>query len=217
MPAQIVPLKKRPRYRKRAVPKVSKNVKRYVNSHISRAISTRQEHKYLSVSNSSVSMPAASYVTSISDISTGTTDSQRVGDAVRLGTLRINFSILKNSSASSTLARVVIFQWADSDQPGAPTGSDIFTNYGTYPAVTTLRHDPLRSKTLRVMADKVYVLDDTDPLVYQSLVLKPASKKLQYDSGGPSGTNKIFMCLLSDQITYGPAMTYMTKLNFTDS
>lgn len=220
MPPQVVSYKKKSTRSRKAAPKVSKNVKKYVSQHIRSAISGTLEHKYWSLDAVNVSMPAVGNVYSMCDVPAGTGDSTRVGDQIRLGSFRINFKIEKNTTDTdpSRQARVIIFQWVDTDAVATPTASSILQDYFNYPTLSMLRHDALRAKTFRVMYDKTFNLDNDDPAVGVSTVLKAPGRKLQYDNGGPSGYNKIFLMLLSDaSLGYYPTFSFMSKLNYTDA
>lgn len=220
MPPQVVSYKKKAGSKSRkAAPKVSKNVKKYVSQHIRSAIAGEQEHKYFTLDSLGTSMPATGSVYSMSDVPAGTGDSARVGDQIRLGSFRINFKIERaTTDTDPRQARVIIFQWVDTDAVATPTASSILQDYFNYPTLSMLRHDAIRAKSFRVMYDKVFNLDNDDPMAAVSTVLKAPSRKLQFDNGGPSGYNKIFMCLLSDAVLASqPQISFMTKLNYTDS
>lgn len=218
MPPQNTKLNKKVpnRGKRRPAPKVSKNVRRYVGSTVRRVMSAEQEHKYYLAFNT-VTPSTVGTTYSLSDIPQGTSDVQRVGDKVSLGSLRLNYTLKRNTSSiqDTTSVRIFIFQWADSDSGGAPAAIELY-QAPLYPMTTTLRHDPLRAKTLQVLYDKVITIDADDPSSVNGIVLKMRKRTLQYDTGGPTGTNKVFMNVICDDV-YGPSMEYFAKLNFTDS
>lgn len=216
-PAKITLSKKKPLAWKRRKPKVSKNVARYVKSTVTKAISTRQEHKYWMLDTMGTLMPSSGTVISLCDVPAGTNDTSRVGDSIYLGTFRVNYAITAGSTVGPSRARVIILQWCETDSP-VFTSTNILQDAFNYPTISMLRHDALRSKQFRIMSDKTYTLDTDDPQATASLVLRPPLRKVQYDNGGPTGTNKLYMVLLSNAVLGAqPSIQFMTKLNFTDS
>lgn len=197
-------------------------------------IARSSELKYLPFSSGAAT--TISSTMSISNtpfqIAQGVTDTDRVGDSVNLtGSICFRFNIVNGIGATGdeyNNMRVTFVQWHPNSTPAA---ADIFINgpSGVADVYSQFNHD--KRQMYKVLYDKVYATvgnanaaqtPGTSALqtgvITDYVSLKKAVKHIQYAGGGVTGTNLIYICLVSDSaLATHPNITYTTKLFYRDS
>lgn len=201
---------------------------------VKRLVDSESELKYIAFSSG-----AATSVTSTMNISNspfavpqGVTDSERVGDSLKYcGTLEFRYQCVCAQGATGDVydnIRIVIFQWHPNSTPIAssvfltgPSGSvDIFSTYS---------HD--NRQLFRVLYDKTHCMVGqvnaaitpateavSTGVIHAFIPMKPAQKHTQFAGGGATGTNLIYIALVSDSsAATHPTITYQSKLFFRDA
>lgn len=216
MPTQNTSQKKTLRFKKRKPAKVSKNVQRYVKSAVNKSLANQLEHKFHIHSNNFNANIGGGFQ-KLTQVNNGTSDEGRIGDKLRLGSLRINYGYDRDpASVGNDRVRIIVFQWNDVDGALTPALSEILQTT-TDPILSMIKHDALRAGTISVMYDKVHTLDNDDPYGNASIVLMPKRRNLQFDTGSAYGTGHIFMLALGSNLTHPPGVAMYSKLNYTDA
>lgn len=164
---------------------------------------------------------------SITDIFTpaiGTSDSQRVGDRVKLNHLSLRGFLYCPLQAGNSInfmaqyaVRVVLVQWYPSS---VPVVSDIIQAPGT-------TNSPFKWDTrqmFRVLSDKHYCVvsagSKSNVNIRASVKLsKLKTNKVQFQASSTTGTNKIYLILDSNGGVPGnsPYADFYTRISYTDS
>lgn len=208
-------------YRKKAAPKVSKNVKRYVSNAIKSFDKQTLERKFHVRNDNSISVfngASGGQLFQLTGTSQGDTDQHRDGDRIRLQQLRMNYTMERNSTsvAQSSSIRMIIFQYFDDDTT-SPTLGTVMQN-SVQAMISTLNHDNLKQKKFKVLRELVVTMDDSDPTYTGSIVFPFRARNVQYNAGGVTGTGNVWLLVVgSDATTQEPFFSHYTKVTFTDA
>lgn len=141
---------------------------------------------------------------SITDIAQGNTDSTRIGDKVWMQSIHIKMSLAMNFTNDATTdtrpwkagLRMIVIQWFDNDTYNTPTASKFLGatsgGSGVNNGTRLWNHD--NAEQFWILHDKVYPIDEQNHcLTHVDMILKPVKKKIDFNSGGLSGTNKVYV------------------------
>lgn len=209
--------------------KVSKAVNKAISKKIKLALNANLEKKFLIVSgNQSLSTTwSLIRLTGVPQSSTvDQSDSVRIGDAIRMTSLRLSYSLFYGDSTN--VIRVVAFQYKlqDDNAVTAPVISQIVQSPGTYPFLSTFNHDHLRAGDFHVLYDRVHFLSQTAEdfsNLYKwkrniRLMDKWTTKNIEFIGGTANGKQHIYLAAVSDSGAVShPNMAYYSKLTFTDA
>lgn len=115
-----------------------------------RVYNRNAEHKYIDTQFTQSLTPSA--ITQLTRIQSGTDDITRVGDKVRLSTLRIRGQIL--AADATNAVRMVLFQWHPNTVAQVPSLAGLFQDPGNYNSF--YQHDT--GANFSVFYDKTYYL-----------------------------------------------------------
>jgi len=208
---------------------LSKRQRSEVNSLIHR----QQELKYFSAVATATAVTVTGAITGVPfDVPQGDTDQSRDGDQLMwCGHIDLKLQCVNGQGATADIynnIRYMIFQWHPSSTPtsaaillNGPSGApDIYSNYN---------HD--QRQQYLVLFDRVFTTvgaGNTAPIPNTNIVttglktfrvsLERATKKAQYQAGGATGTNRLYVLYLSDSaLATHPTLAYATKVVFRDS
>jgi len=186
-----------------------------------------QELKYFAYSQVGVSVSSGMFITGGPfDVAQGTGDQQRDGDRLQWCgkiDLKMSFTVQDNYN----VFRFVIFQWHPSS---SPIGTDVFINgpSGVVDYWSQYNHD--NRQQYKILFDKTYVLvgngtagtypgtTSSHIVKHYSISLKKAQKYAQRIGGGLTGTNRMYMAMVSDSsVVPHPVLNCTTKIFFRDS
>jgi len=187
---------------------------------VNRMINSREEYKTFLKGQVAQAMPLTAVITSLSDISQGVTDNNRVGNHIHLKTLKGTLTCL--AADSTNIMRVIIFKWKENDTYNPPTlaqilavgpsgGPDFYSSYA-----------PENPGNYVILKDYQLVgcngSSASNLIQIRKFSIKLSGKVQYFSDGGTSGTNKIFIMWFSDSsaVTH-PAISYNTELSFSDS
>lgn len=151
----------------------------------------------------------------------GTADQNRIGDQIEVKNVELRWSayiqpgfVVVNGSDS---VRVVIFQWT-ADDTTALVPNSVFQSSGfgiSY--LSPYTHDTRYE--YKILYDDIVTLSSNGPDAVDRVVLvNPARKKVQYINGGVTGTNNIYMAIISDNNTANaPLYDYYFRVHFFDA
>jgi hypothetical protein len=192
-------------------PKERKNKKATVGD-VLRLIRKSQEPKYL-VTASSTSYDYAGAVASLSAISQGDTDSNRIGDQVLLDSIEFNCHCY-NGDAVNAL-HFAIFRWIPNSSSPAPTPTLVLQginddNAPNYP----FNHD--NRALFQVVWHKRIIVTAAQCKQFSAKINLQGSP-LQFVAAGTSGMGHMFVLIISDSSTAThPAAPWICKLIYRD-
>lgn len=205
--------RRRKRASRKSKPSLSRGQVKQMNSIASKAISRRAEKKYYLHSNGSSSISDTGYIWPLSDVPQGDTDQTRNGDSLYLRTVRILGDVRAGDTTNA--CRVIVFQWLDDSTP--TVASVLQTTSGVTAVFSPYLHD--QRKKFRIMYDKMFVVaaNGNDAKVFDTKYLRPPIKKVAFTAATTTGSNKIFLLLISDStaVTH-PALTHYSKVTYDD-
>lgn len=154
----------------------------------------------------------------------GDSDQQRVGDEIICGSVKGNYQITLNAGTGTpfTLVRVIIFQWYGVTTP--TINNILSTTVGAAPFHPWNTDQAPSYKILlnRLHTVKAFIRDHTSATYHGVTVrgfkVKPPRKKIHFQAGGTNGSNKLYICIVSDEIITAnePNMYISFKGTFAD-
>lgn len=166
-------------------------------------------------------------LTQITQSTTAQTDQTRLGDQVMLYSIKYKYQI--HSADRYNTVRIIFFQWFPDTTPIVGDVLDASAGYEVYAPYNT-DHAPM----YKIHMDKIHVVNSdvvgyydgtngvTTNFTRASKVFKgkiqPNRKRIQYQGGGTTGSNKIYMITISDSTASShPTVIGTYRLNFTDA
>lgn len=159
---------------------------------------------------------------SVCEISQGDTDSTRDGDQLTMGTISYYLRLVQSSGVGADTynnIRVIIFQWYPQSVPAVTDIVNTTSGLGTM-----FHYNTDKAKSFKIIKDKNYLLQtknsDGVPAVVQfgrRHKVRIGRKKIQFVSGGTTGSNKVYFLFLSDSsVTPHPQINCYVRTNFMD-
>jgi len=203
---------KRKRLRRRGV-KPTAQVKGYQLNRVMRTVKRlipKPEWKNSDVTQSSTIITSTATIVDLFSLSQGTGEGDIIGDKCRLKSWLYRVSITPNTTAGLNYLRLILV--LDHQANGAtPSAADILQAPTDY--TSPLNDD--NGQRFKVLFDKTYTVD-TDAngaqvdKVYRRL-------RALVEMSGSAITNGLFLLQLSDQAMNGPAVTWYSRVRYTDS
>ena len=201
--AETIPLKRSNTVTKREARKIAERV---VNKNV--------EWKYYSVYNNA-NVTTSGSIVDLSAVPQGDTDITRDGDELTASSLGYRYSWVNGDD--NQMCRIIFFQWFPqttpvvTDIPLTTTGNGIQFMYHTD-----------KAPMYKILYDESEVLNvkftggsENGPV--HSGKIKIPRKKIQFQAGGTTGSNKVYALLLSDSsVASHPGARLITKLNYKD-
>lgn len=153
------------------------------------------------------------------DIPSGTTDTARIGDKVRLKGLRLRYQW--DLSDTVNKCRVIVFQWCQSTNYTVPAVTDILQNTGTSTSGVFSPYNHDAGPNYRILYDRLHSLDadNPSPFVNTNISLRRCKyRKISFVGGSTDAIGKIFVLTITDSAaTPHPAFKAYARLTFTDA
>lgn len=166
---------------------------------------------YINISN-------AGSVVSLSDVPNNLTDLGRDGDQLTIRSLEVNYTMYGSGAAPSCM-RLIIFQWF---LDTVPTIGDILLRISGSAEYVNAPYNHDKRYQFNILHDRRVgfnadgVTDKTHN--FRGYILKFSRDRIQYQGTSTTGTNKIYYLTVSDDgLTPFPTISFMSKLNFSDS
>lgn len=180
-----------------------------------RVVKSNQEKKYFLQSTFSAAVSVTPDIGSISDVPQATTDEGRIGDQLTLRSIEVRLSAI--TSDTTNLMRFIVFQWYPNTTPVADDvliPNAVLTSNQVY---APYNHD--KRFMFRILYDRTMQLDTYNPAFATNFMIKKFPRsKIQYQLGGTTGQNKIYVLKVSDStVTTHPTMNTVYKLNYSDA
>jgi len=202
-----------------------------------RTLERRIEHKYF-YEGSQTTTSNTWQLFSLSAIPQAVSDSDRAGDRLDIfGNMQMMYSIRRNTTATvlTETVRVVLLQWfpMDSANPNGvpPTSGLIFLSDPSAGGIdfrSRFSHDlgPTgAAPQYRVIYDKSHLLVGIATVMTEKYAVNVTKfintssmrKRLQYVSGGTTGSNMFYYLVISDQAALPAVINFTIQVNFTDA
>lgn len=214
------------RERRNKIPSSLSPVQKQEVSRIARTMVIRQAEKKYITTGAFGATSAAYQITSLCDIPQGLTDSNRVGDAVRLLSMECFLSVEANllSGLVAHYVRVKIFQFMPQFSVAPPSGTNTQLN-DPIPTAVTHRSPWIVDgrEMIKPLHDEIIVIGNPTsgtPSAMAKLFnvnFAPAKKEIEYLAGSTTdGWGKIFFGIISSSGTTPPNFAFTSKLVYTD-
>lgn len=194
--------------------KLNKDQYKAVKTLISKQISKRAEKKYFNGSYSLSSYDHNGTIRELTPIPQGDTDVTRDGDSLYLRSMRVNGELVLGDTTN--IVRVIVFQWLETDTP-VPANILSSTYVGTSNAPLAPYHHDSR-RLFRILYDRKFVLNANRPnALYDTGYLRIPKRKVSYIAGGTTGSNKLWVLLISDSgAVVHPTISVLSRATFND-
>lgn len=199
--------------------RMSKRFTRAVTSVLNR----REEKKYHPVITNAFLPVGTGSTYSLSEIPQGDSDSSRDGDQVYLTSIQFNWTLFIGtgpSSADNVMSRLILYQYFDTITGGsAPATGSLLISVASEANIINSPYNHDQRYKFRVLYDKVVSLN---PLANRGasdsvMITKFPRHKIQYESGGVTGINKLFLFVITNSSTNQPVINFYTKVNYKDN
>lgn len=154
----------------------------------------------------------------LSAVAQGDIDNQRDGD--KLTPKGLNFHYNASVADASNYIRVIIFHWKQNNISVSPTGSYLVSPFQSSVNAVLAPYNWDTRMNYKILKDFVIRLNSSDRTTanghfYLSLKSLP---KVAFDSGTTSGSNHIYMFVVSDSgAATHPGLRWISRLSFVDS
>jgi len=178
-----------------------------------KAIVNSEKHTY-SRTISSSTIGNTGTMTEITNVPQGDDFCDRTGRSILAKSVELNGWVFKNSSATTTVLRVIIFKDLNADGSN-PTATDLLTADNTY----SLRNPaPHQMKRFKIMLDKNYFLDDAKSKMAKVHFFRELNHHIKYAStSADSNEGSLWVYLVSNESTNLPTLNLESRLRFYDN
>ncbi len=176
------------------------------------------EEKDLETIQASVAFDTTGTIYSLSTVAQGTDYNTRVGDSIKMQRITVRYRLFKNSSATASMCRVILFR--DLDGYGtAPTTADVLQTVGSATAPLT-PPDFLNRKRFAIIRDELVDLNSTGDSSYSGVWDLAHEGHVLYlgttAAAASNGKGSVYMLALSDEATNTPTIAFSARIVFTD-
>lgn len=188
-------------------------------SDVKRLIALNQEPKYFPVYAGYASVNTSGTITKWTTIPQGDTNITRDGQEIVFKSIDLRYSVFSSAAAVmiGNAFRIIVFQWRPDDNLDNPGLSQILDSSFTQPCFAPYNHNT-RQK-FKVLYDRLHAVYNggVGEKAFHALIpAKKANKHIRYVTGN-TGTNMIFVLVISDAAIQTPSWSYGAYVNFTDS
>lgn len=199
-------------------PPLSKRQLRAVKSTVNKTLNQRVEKKFHDSNNSASTPSYSGAITTINDVAAGTSDVQRVGDELRMRSLKLRYAITPGDATN--MVRAIVFQWFDDT---TPTLASILEITGDVLApLSPYKHDLQYSKPkmFHVLHDKLYTVDTTThtQVLGGCDIRRFANRRVHFTEGSSTpDNNRLMLAFISDSAAVNhPSVSYYARLSYDD-
>ncbi len=176
------------------------------------------ETKILETTQSSNAFDTSGTIYPVSQIVQGLDYLNRVGDSIKLQSITFNYRIFKNTTATSSVVRILLVR--DLDCQGAtPSVGDVLQSVGTATAPLT-PHDWLNRKRFTVLYDRLATVNSTGDSSFTGVFNTAHEGHILYlgtaANAASQGKGSMFVVCVSDETTNTPTIAFYSRLEFTD-
>jgi hypothetical protein len=148
----------------------------------------------------------------LTDVPQGDTDEARDGDSLNKEHILVKYSVI--CADATNLMRVLVFSWG---LTSTPVPGDVFSILGNAQAPFSYTVQD-NKQLLHVYYDRLHCLSLASNVSECGTIDIPVKGKIQFNTGTTTGSNKIFICLLSDSAAAThPTFQGVSIFKFRDS
>lgn len=200
--------------------RTSRATRKYVQQAIVRALE-KKDHWVTAVSQSVSSTPTFVALSNVIQATTQASDELRTGDEITPVKLRLRMQLSANSTATNTVARVMVVLAKSEFTPGstAPDADDLLYDVSSGPKAVISAWDGDASQNFKVLYDKAFKLDyqqNTHNHLINLSISKKNLKKLQFNAGTAEARYHLYLMYVSNQAVNTPSLNYQAYLRFLD-
>lgn len=199
-----------------------------MNKAIARSLSRFVEAKYFDIKTTvSTVNNSTPYMQSLTNITQGSGDSQRVGDSIKLQSLQLNLNFYANVLAAvATTYRLIIFKWNPNDGSTAPVIGQILNTGGVSDGYEPLylpnrdfraQYHILYDKTFNPIGNTNTLGQATSKSAFIRKIRIKLRNKIQFSAGGTTGTGKIYMLITADGGATEGVWNFVNRIMYKDS
>ncbi len=156
-------------------------------------------------------------VTQMTTIAQGLTNTDRVGNSIKLQRVQLKLNITKHASATSTLYRVILAR--DNDLTTVfPTFAKILsTTTSGYAHLSPYTWNAVQGQRFGILYDFSGVLDTNTLTTLESIDI-PHSGHIKYVGAATTDAaeGNLFLFVISNEATNTPTITWVSRTTFTD-
>ncbi len=151
----------------------------------------------------------------ITTITQGDAYFERVGQHLDIKDIMLRMQFDCSNAATSTYCRVLVFRWWIDNAVAAPSLAGLFEDTGNSVWQSNYKHD-IREFT--VLYDKAVALDPAgnQMKILNVLLRNNLKTKVGYAAAANTGTNHVYVLVMSDEATNVPTITYHAGVRYTD-
>lgn len=186
-------------------------------NHLRRLINV--ETKICNAVASNGTMTISSSISCLSQIAQGSNYTDRVGDSIRLQSLEFRARLFQNTSATQTVARIIIFRDLDGTAT-APTKADVLDAFGTSADVCA-QYNWLNRDRFSILYDEFQSFSSTGTTTDTMYFRTTHEGHVKYlgttATAASNGKGSIYVMFISDEATNVPTVTWNSRVSFTDN
>lgn len=181
---------------------------------VKKIISKQHERKFAEVATASLT-PSATMATAnahLSGIAQGDSEETRDGNELRVKSIRVNYTIQQNPSATATMVRVVIARMKSTINDTAPDWNNIFVE-----DTIETHKDHRLAQRFNILMDRTHLLGDK--ILQLGKYYKACDYKVKFN--GPASNDyesgNLFIWFVSNEVLNTPTVRYSTQVSFEDA
>lgn len=194
---------------------------------VRKMLGSQIEKKYLNAIIAQTGVSSTSGLQCITEgIQQGTTDSQRVGDTIKL--TKIYLRLFWGIGDSENFMRFIVFQWKPSDQTTAPTAADILLPGASSIVDISSQYNHDKRSLFKILFDKTISMngdgtgagspDTSTSRGFCVETLLPKVDRVSFEAATVRGMGHIYVLSVSDStIIPHPYIYYSMKVMYTDA
>ena len=171
------------------------------------------EYKYLEAVNT-ITPVSTGTVQPLATISQGNGQTNRDGNSIKVTSLLIRATLTRNTSATATKVRIIIF--SDASSNGAtPALADVLQTANQDSPINRVN-----GARFTIIKDKSYILDSDQPMS-QMYIYKKMQHHVHYlttdNTVASQGQGFIYLLAISSEATNAPQIAYNSRMRFLDN
>jgi hypothetical protein len=176
------------------------------------------ETKYRILDSAYAAVTSAATIVRLTPITQGVSGVQRVGDEVEITGIVVRLAAYLSAGTTSVL-RVIVFQWGLDDALLVPAVANILLAPGVAASTPLAPYNPaaIDATPFRVLWDELLTLVNTGPPQVRKLENTSLRTGIHFEAGATNGRGHLYILLVSDSAVNTPQVGYQSITYFTDA
>lgn len=189
--------------------------KQVVKTIARRQVARKNEVKFTDLHVSTAVGSAALSAHNLVNITQGDAYNERIGMQISPLEVTLRGTITVNATATRNVVRLIIFRWQIDNAVSVPSTAGLFEDSASSVWLSPYKHD---IRQFIPLFDKIYVVDTVGTPIQEFVIdLKQNLKTMcGYTAGANTGTNQLYVGLVSDQNVNTPTVTFHASVRYTD-